>query len=126
MVHALLPSGPALVAAVVLALGKGLITCDAPLTPEWAKSARLSGGPAVAPADVGGAQLRRAAQGAKAMLTLREDAHSAAFGGRGGVVFIRHRIAAFARRRGSARHGLRRDGRAAAGGTWGKSGGARK
>ena len=41
MVHALPPSGPALVAAVVLALGKGLITCDAPLTREWARSARL-------------------------------------------------------------------------------------
>ena len=41
MVHALPLSGPALVAAVVLALGKGLITCDAPLTREWARSARL-------------------------------------------------------------------------------------
>ena len=86
----------------------------------------------VAPADVGGGQLRRAAQGVKtgvkAMLTLREDAHSAVWGGRGGVVAIWHRNAAFARRRGGARHGLHRDGRAVvtAGGTWGKSGGTRK
>ena len=50
-------------------------------------NSRTGGVLAVAPADVGGAQLRRAAQGVKtgvkAKLTLREDAHSAALGGGG-------------------------------------------
>ena len=46
------PIGPTLVAAVVLALGKGLITCDAPLTREWDRSARLSG--RLHPAALGG------------------------------------------------------------------------